>query len=148
MNKKSWFACFSCLLLGLAIGYFLTIVQLGKEAAESLAYANNKQIVELGNRAFKAYQHEDRSVAIYAQADYLAALQVAESVGAHDSIFLPETELQRCLMFAHDRLAKLLLDSGQSDASKTHLTEALKYAQGTSKDSRKIARINSITNDS
>ena len=148
MNKKLWYFCFSFLLLGLALGYLFTIIRLGAKAAESLAFANDKQVVELGSRAFKAYQHEDRSVAIYALTDYLAALQDAENVGAHDSIFLPETELQRCLMFTHARLAKLLANSERADASADHLTEALKYAQETGKDSRKIARFSSITNES
>jgi hypothetical protein len=51
-------------------------------------------------------------------------------------------------MFTHARLAKLLTDNGQSDMSMTHVTEALKYAQETDKDARKIARFLSITNQS
>jgi hypothetical protein len=148
MSKKTWFICFGCLLFGLALGCLLTMIHFGAETADSLALANVTQVVELGGRAFKAYRHEDRTVAIYALTDYLTTLQNAESIGAHDSIFLPETELQRCLMFTHARLAKLLADDGRAEASAAHVTKALKYAQETDKDTRKIARFTSITNAS
>jgi hypothetical protein len=148
MNKKAWFISIGCLLLGMIVGGIVATALTGMMAAKILASTHDMQIVESGNRAFKAYQHEDRPVAIYALNDHLAILQEAETNGAHDSIFLPGTELQRRLMFTHARLAKLLTDNGQSDMSMTHVTEALKYAQETDKDARKIARFLSITNQS
>ena len=146
MSKKTWFISIGCLLLGMILGGIVAMVLIGVGAARVLASTYDMQIVESGSRAFKAYQHEDRPVAIYALTDYLTSLQEAESNGIHDQIFLPDTELQRCLMLTHARLAKLLVDSGHADASAAHVTEALKYAQETGKDGRAIARFASITN--
>ena len=145
-EQKTWFISIGCLLLGLILGGIVAMAFIGVGAARVLASAHDMLIVESGSRAFKAYQHEDRPVAIYALTDYLTSLQEAESSGTHDQIFLPDTELQRCLMFTHARLARLLADSGGADASAAHITEALRYAQETGKDTRTIARFTSITN--
>ncbi len=147
MSKKAWFVSIGCLLIGMILGGIVAMVFTGIGAARFLASAHDSQIVELGGRAFKAYQHEDRPVAIYALTDYLSNLQDAESSGTHDQFFLPDTELQRCLMFTHARLAKLLAESSQTNASEAHIAEALKYAQKTGSDTRKIARFTSITNE-
>jgi hypothetical protein len=76
----------------------------------------------------------------------LATLQDAESIDAHDSSFMPETEVQRCLMFTHARLAKLLAENGQTQASTNHIAAALKYAQETINAPEPMRRFSSVTN--
>jgi hypothetical protein len=66
MNKKAWLVCISCLIAGLAIGYFCALVHAGGVVANSLALLKEIEITESGKRAFQAYQHESKPIAIYA----------------------------------------------------------------------------------
>jgi hypothetical protein len=146
MKKKIWFVSIGCLIAGFAIGYFCALVHEGGIIADSLALLKEIEITESGKRAFQAYQHESKTVAIYALTQDLNILQDDEKLGKNPYFATP-TEIQRRLMFDHARLAKLLAETGQADVSTNHIVEALKYAQETSDDPNKIARLSYITND-
>jgi hypothetical protein len=144
--EKIWLISLGCLATGLVIGAFCGIIYTTKQFAEALALLKASEMSESGERAFQAYQHESNSIAIYALTQDLKIPQDAKELG-NNPFFATPTEIQRRLMFNHARLAKLLAESGQTNASMTHIAEALKYAQETSTDPNVIARFSSVTNE-
>jgi hypothetical protein len=146
MKKKTWFISVGCLIAGLAIGYFCGLIHGGGTLANTLALLKETELSESGERAFQAYQHESKPIAIYALTQDLNTLQDVKELGNNPFASTP-TEIQRRLMFNHARLAKLFAESGQSNDSTNHIAEALKYAQETSADSNAIARFSSVTNE-
>jgi hypothetical protein len=146
MSKKAWFICIGCLIGGLLVGAFCGALYATKQFAEALALLKAGELSESGERAFQAYQHESNSIAIYALTQDMNTLQDAKELG-NNPFFATPTEIQRRLMFNHARLAKLFAESGQTNASANHITEALKYAQETSIDPNAIGRFSSITNE-
>lgn len=135
-----------CLIVGIAIGYFFALVHFGIKFASALALLKTIEISESGERAFQAYQNESRPIAIYALTQDLNTLQDAKDLGSNPLLATP-TEIQRRLMFDHARLAKLLAESGETNASMENVAEALKYAQETSADPNANARFSNITNE-
>ena len=146
MKKKIWLIFIGCLIVGLVIGAFCGVIFTTKQFAETLALLKEGEMSESGERAFQAYQHESNSIGIYALTQDLKILQDAKELG-NNPFFATPTEVQRRLMFNHARLAKLLAESGQTNASIGHIAEALKYAQETSTDPNPIARFSSVTNE-
>jgi hypothetical protein len=146
MSKKAWFISIGCLIAGLAIGFFVGLIHGGAILADTLALVKVTELTESGERAFQAYQHESKPIAIYALTQDLNVLQNQKYLG-NNPFFSTPTEIQRRLMFNHARLAKLLVEDGQTNASQSHIAEALKYAQETSIDPNPVARFSSVTNE-
>jgi hypothetical protein len=146
MSKKAWFISIGCLIAGLAIGFFCGLIHGGGILANTLALWKVTELTESGERAFQAYQHENKPVAIYALTQDLNTLQDEKYLG-NNPFFSTPTEIQQRLMLNHTRLAKLLAEDGQTNASQIHIAEALKYAQETSVDPDPFARFSSVTND-
>lgn len=136
MSKKTYFISIGCLIVGLMLGiggtYFFTTVYWGKATANGLFLIKELEIHDSGTRAFEAYQHESRPVAIYALNQHLTALQKAQEIGSESRVFMTRLEILRCMMFTHARLAKLYAESGETNLSVKHVTEAFKFASETS----------------
>ena len=127
MSKKAWLNCIGCLIVGFAIGYFYAQAVIGKHIADYYASINLIVLGESGNRAYRAYQHESSSVAIYALAENLDKLKQAEDIG--ETPFISKQILSIDLMLTHARLAKLYAETGQTNLSSQHIVEALDYAK-------------------
>jgi hypothetical protein len=147
MNKKVWFISIGCLVAGLVIGYFGGVIRATSAFADTLALLKECELAELGQRAFQAYQHESKPIAIYALTQDLSTLQNAEKLGIDNPILQTRMEIQRRLMFTHARLAKLLAESGETNASASHIAAALRSAQETGSAPAPIRRFPSITNE-
>jgi hypothetical protein len=131
MTKKSWLYCAGCLVVGLAVGYFYAQASAGRVVANTLASLEVVDLGEAENRAFQAYQHESIPVAIYSLSEYLEKLKAAEQAGA--TPFVSSQILSIDMMLTHARLAKLYDQTGQTNLSEQHFSEALDCAKADSK---------------
>jgi len=131
MSKKAWLSCGGCLIAGLAIGYFGAMAKYGSTVANTLACLEMVDLGDSGNRAFQAYQHESIPVAIYSLSEYLDKLKAAEQAGA--TPFVSSQILSIDMMLTHARLAKLYGQTGQTNLSEQHFSEALDCAKADSK---------------
>jgi hypothetical protein len=131
MTKKSWLCCGGCLVVGLAVGYFYAQASAGRVVANTFASLEMVDLGDSGNRAFQAYQHETIPVAIYSLSEYLDKLKAAEQAG--ETPFVSSQILSIDMMLTHARLAKLYEQTGQTNLSEQHFSEALGCAKADGK---------------
>jgi hypothetical protein len=81
MKKKAWIVSICCLIAGLVIGLFCGLICGTKMLATALSLLKAGELTESGDRAFQAYQHESRPVAIYALTQDLNTLRDQEDLG-------------------------------------------------------------------
>jgi hypothetical protein len=127
MNKKSFFYCCGCLVVGLAVGYFYARVSAGSVVANTFALLNFTDLGETDERAFQAYQHDSAPVGIYALTEVLDKQTKAAQFGGKP--FMNRRMISIDLMLTHARLAKLYDESGQTNLSEQHVVEALNCAK-------------------
>jgi hypothetical protein len=131
MNKKSWIYCCGCLIIGLAVGYLYAQASAGHGVANTFALLKFTDLAETEDRAFQAYQHESSPVGIYALSEALDMEKAAEKAGA--TRFVSSQMLSIDMMLTHARLAKLYEQTGQTNLSERHFSEALDCAKADSK---------------
>jgi hypothetical protein len=131
-NNKKWISYIGVLMVGLVAGYLCGMTYSRSLVAKTIAY-QDVQLIASGLRAYEAYHHEPAPVATYALTQYIAILEDAEEAGGETSTVTPRTEIERRLMLAHARLARLLEANGDTNASTIHVNEALRCARESGK---------------
>lgn len=131
MNKKSYYYCIGCLVVGLAVGYIYAWNRDGRVLAIAFATLEIKDLGETAERAQKAYHHESIPVAVYAMTELLDKQKAAEQIG--QTAFMSRQMISIDLMLTHARLAKLYAEVGQTNLSAKHIEQALSYAKIDSK---------------
>lgn len=123
------------LIVGFVLGVGGTYVAITQyaatRAAGTLFVVEQMKLGEASERAHQAYRHESKPVAIYALSEYANMLKKT-----HEMPENPRLMTRRMLAFdltlAHARLAKLYAETGETQLSAQHVTEALAYAQKSS----------------
>ena len=127
MSKKAWILCGGCLIAGLAVGYIMAMARYGSTVANVLATLQLTETGQASDRAFQAYQHESRSVAIYAFNEALDRLKTAEDFGP--TPIYPKSMMALDGVMLHGRLARLYLAAGQTNLCDQQVADALMCAQ-------------------
>jgi hypothetical protein len=131
-SNKSWIPYVGCVIAGLVAGYLCGATYSHSLMAKTIAY-QDVQLVASGLRAYDAYRHEPAPIAIYALTQYIATLDDAEDLDGVTSTVTSRPEIERRLMLAHARLARLLETNGDTKASAIHVNEALRCARESGK---------------
>jgi hypothetical protein len=131
-NKMVLVTSLACLMGGLLLGAAAVyLVESGRNVRGGADRADTSEFIKLGEtgeRAFSAYRHETKPVAIYELSQYLAALQKAEdSPGL--AAYMPKGGLRSDMMLTHARLAKLYAATDQPSLSTQHIAQALECAK-------------------
>lgn len=130
MSRNSWLYCIGYLVLGLIVGYFYAQARAGRAAANAYAAFEITDLGESAEHAQKAYEHDSVPVAIYAMTELLDKQKAAEQIG--ETAFESRQMISIDLMLTHARLAKLYGEVGQTNLSRQHIAEALRYAKSDS----------------
>lgn len=134
-NAAILFLSLGCLLSGLLVGvtgtYLVLMPHYTKKGAQVFFTAEAYKLGEAANRSFQAYKHESKPVAIYALSEYLLAMKKAQEIPENVRL-VDDRGLYLDMMLTHARLARLYAQTGQTNLSAEHFSEALGCAkQGT-----------------
>ena len=134
MTNRPRLYCGVCLIIGLAVGYFCGQARINRRAANVNAACNTAGVASSLRKANEAYQHESRPIAIYALTQSLDKLKECEQFPerftiAGEPFFMGKQQFAFYMMTTHARLAKLYSETGQTNLSVQHVTEALNYAK-------------------
>ncbi len=122
----------ACLMGGLLLGAAAVyVVESGRNDRGGADKADMSEFIKLGEtgeRAFSAYRHETKAVAIDELSQYLAALQKAEDTPGL-AAYMPKGGLSSDMMLTHARLAKLYAETNQPGLSTQQIAQALECAK-------------------
>ncbi len=99
----------------------------GKTVADSLFLIKQLEVFQSGEKAFKAYQHESKPVAIYALTQHLNTLSDAKDIGSENPVFMSRLQIFREMAFTHARLSRIYEEQAEEDLSAKHISQALHY---------------------
>src|SRR3974390_2056161 len=130
MNKRGVLLVVGCFTLGVALGitgtYFVMKAK-DRSIPGQVLITEDALLADARDRAWDAYQHESKPVAIYALLEELRVLKQAEDHGG--TPWTEKWELSATMAIVNGRLAKLYEEAGQTNESARCVEEGLRRAK-------------------
>ena len=120
-------------VIGLALGYIVTMAFAGYKIASVMFMLQEKEIIKMEEVAIQAYYNEPNEVAVWALENHIKTLNrliEERSTADVENPYVFLTPIQS-LAFAHTRIGELCKKMGDVEKSKYHFEQAIVHIKNT-----------------